>query len=383
MKSFSRRMLAAILCIVLTLTMLAACGNETPEATATNAAAPAAPAAPAVAATDADAEDGKYRIVNGYKVPKFEGSPDETYHMNVMVSGVEYWFPVYEMFKWCAWELGVKAVYGGTTEMDANKQIASFEQALAQKPAGIFCHPVNGDAFIAPINKAIDSGVPVVTFANDSPKSKRRVFITSDNVYEGQVCAQELAKALNEQGEIAMLENPGQTNHDIYMKSVQAELEKNYPNMKIVASAAPSQDTTKAYNASLSFIQAHPNLSAIITPEGPDALGAAQAAKEKGGKVLVLTRDLNEQILNMIKAGEVWGAINPDQGMQGYFGMLTLFVSKHTELVDPMSDYMIKNVNPVQLPYINNGMTVVTAENADAFYWDKYLKRRGTKGIDE
>ena len=170
MKSFSRRMLAAILCIVLTLTMLAACGNETPNAAAPNAAAPAAPAA-AAAATD----DSKFRDVNGYKVPKFEGSPDETYHMNVMVSGVEYWFPVYEMFKWCAWELGVKAVYGGTTEMDANKQIASFEQALAQKPAGIFCHPVNGDAFIAPINKAIDSGVPVVTFANDSPNSKRRV----------------------------------------------------------------------------------------------------------------------------------------------------------------------------------------------------------------
>jgi ribose transport system substrate-binding protein len=25
----------------------------------------------------------------------------------------------------------------------------------------------------------------------------------------------------------------------------------------------------------------------------------------------------------------------------------------------------------------------VTAENADDFYWDKYLKRRGTKGIEE
>jgi ribose transport system substrate-binding protein len=48
-----------------------------------------------------------------------------------------------------------------------------------------------------------------------------------------------------------------------------------------------------------------------------------------------------------------------------------------------MSDYKIKKVNPVQLPFIDNGMTVVTKENADAFYWDKYLKRQGTKGINE
>ena len=54
-------------------------------------------------------------------------------------------------------------------------QIATFEQVLAKKPAGIFVHPMNADAFIEPINKAIDSGVAIATFAADSPKSKRRL----------------------------------------------------------------------------------------------------------------------------------------------------------------------------------------------------------------
>lgn len=315
--------------------------------------------------------------------PKFQGKPDETYYMNVMVSGVEYWFPVYEMFKQCAWSLGVKSVYSGTPDYDVNKQIASFEQVLVKKPAGIFVHPMNADAFVVPINKAIDSGVPVVTFAADSPNSKRRVFITSDNVNEANVAAAALAKELNGQGEIACLENPGQSNHDLYIKSFIAAIEKKYPKMKVVARFASNQDTVKAYQAVLSMIQAHPNLDAVVTPEGPSCLGAAQAVKEKGLKVKVVTRDLNVKILDMIKAGEIWGAINPDQGMQGFFGMLTLFVSKHSELVDPMSDYKIKKVNPVQLPFVDNGMTVVTKENADAFYWDKYLKRRGTKGIEE
>ncbi len=41
----------------------------------------------------------------------FVGDPSETYYMCVMVSGVEYWFPVYEMMKEAGQQLGVKTVY--------------------------------------------------------------------------------------------------------------------------------------------------------------------------------------------------------------------------------------------------------------------------------
>jgi ribose transport system substrate-binding protein len=321
--------------------------------------------------------------VDKTSVGQFKGAADETYYMCVMVSGVEYWFPVYEMFKQCAWQLGVKSVYTGTPDYDVNKQIAVFEQILVKKPAGIFVHPMNADAFVTPINKAIDSGVPVVTFAADSPNSKRRVYITSDNVFEGQVAADALSKAIGGEGEIAILENPGQSNHDLYIKSFIAAIESKYPKIKIVARAATNQDTAKAYSTTLTMIQGHPKLKAVIMPEAASAQGAAQATKEKGGKVLVLTRDLNVKILDMIKAGEVWGSINPDQGNQGYFGMLTLFLLKHSNMIDPMSDWQQKKVSPVFLPFINNGMNVVTKANADYYYWDKYLKRRGTKGIQE
>ena len=70
----------------------------------------------------------------------FKCKPGETYYMNVMVSGVEYWFPVYEMMKQAAQSMGCKTVYTGTPEYDVNKQLASFEQILAKKPAGILLH---------------------------------------------------------------------------------------------------------------------------------------------------------------------------------------------------------------------------------------------------
>ncbi len=46
----------------------------------------------------------------------FRCKPGEKYVMNVMVSGVEYWFPVYEMFKQAGQQFGCETEYTGTPE---------------------------------------------------------------------------------------------------------------------------------------------------------------------------------------------------------------------------------------------------------------------------
>ena len=313
----------------------------------------------------------------------FKGDPSETYYMCVMVSGVEYWFPVYEMFKQAGQQLGVKTVYTGTPEYDVNKQLAVFYHILAKNPAGILLHPMNPDPFIEPINRAYEMGIPVVTFAADSPNSKRVSYITSDNVREGYFAADKIAELLGGKGEVATLQNPGQDNHDLRVKSFIKRIETKWPDIKVVAGAASNQDANKAYQATLTMAQAHPKLGAIFMPEATSAMGAAQAAKELGGKIKILNCDVNEKVLDMIKEGEIWGALNPNQGVQGYFGMLFLYLAKHSDMIDPMNDYKRMGYNPMQIPYADNGLALVTKDNADDFYWDKYLKRRGTKGIKE
>ena len=93
--------------------------------------------------------------------------------------------------------------------------------------------------------------------------------------------------------------------------------------------------------------------------------------------------DVNAKILDMIKSGEVFGSINPNQGVQGYMGMMMLFLAKNAQLIDPMNDAKRNGANPMAVPFLDNGLSVVNKANADDFYWDKYLTRRGTKGINE
>ena len=58
-------------------------------------------------------------------------------------------------------------------------------------------------------------------------------------------------------------------------------------------------------------------------------------------------------------------------------------LAKHADMIDPMNDYQRAGFNPMSIPYVDNGLAIVNKDNADDFYWDKYLKRRGTKGINE
>jgi ribose transport system substrate-binding protein len=313
----------------------------------------------------------------------FQGAPDEVYHMLVFVTGVEYWIPVYEMFKECGKQLGVKTVYSGTPEYDINKELTVFEQVVATNPTGIYLCPMQPDPFIEPINRAIESGIAITTFATDSPKSNRQIFITSDNVREGTYAANRLAEEIGGKGKLAVLRNPGQLNHDIRCDTFIKTIEENWPDIEIVADSASNQDPEKAYQAVLTMAQKDPDLGGVFMPEANSGMGAAQAAEELGGNIKVLCCDVNKQILDMIKAGQIWGAINPNQGMQGYFGMLTLFVTAHPELVDPMNEDKAMGKNPVTLPFVDNGLSIVTAENVDYYYLDKYLERRGSKGVAE
>jgi ribose transport system substrate-binding protein len=306
----------------------------------------------------------------------FKCKEGETYIMNVMVSAHPYWVPVYQGFKQAAEAMGCKTVFSGTPDYDITKQIASFEQDLVKQPAGILLHPMQSDPFIEPINRAIESGIEVVTFAADSPKSNRTAYITSDNVAEAKFAAEEIVKQVGESGEYAVLENPGQSNHDLRVTELISYMEANYPDMKLVGRQATNQDSNAAYRATASILQANPELDALWIPEAGSAEGAVAAVLEAKAKVLIMHADITPTTLEHIKAGNIHMALNPNQGVQGFMGFVTTFMAAHSEMFDPFNDYKVSGYNPMQVPFVDNGFAVITKENADSFDLNKYMEGR-------
>jgi ribose transport system substrate-binding protein len=319
-------------------------------------------------------------LVGGNSAAMAEGGlgceAGETYVMNVMVMGHPYWIPVFEGFKQAAEALGCQAVFSGTPDYDITKQIASFEQDLVTGPAGILLHPMQADPFVDPINRAIDGGISVTTFAADSPNSKRTAYVTSDNLAEARFAAEEIVRTVGDSAEYAVLENPGQSNHDLRVTALIAYMEENYPNMKLVGRQATNQDTNAAFTAVSAMLQANPDLAALWIPEAGSAEGAVAAVKAAGDSLMIIHADITPTTLEEIKAGNIHMALNPNQGIQGFVGFMNTFLGARPELVDPFNDYRESGFNPMQIPFVDNGFAVITKDNADSFVLETYMEGR-------
>ncbi len=331
--------------------------------------------APALAGTMALALMASPALAQDQKSPLM-CEPGETYIMNVMVSAHPYWVPVFEAFKQAANAFGCEAVFSGTPDYDISKQIASFEQDVVRQPAGILLHPMQSDPFIEPINQAMDQGIEIATFAADSPLSKRTAYITSDNHAEAKFAAEEIVKQRGETGKYAVLENPGQSNHDLRVTSLIAYMEQNYPGWELVGRQATNQDSTAAYRAMSAIVQANPELDAVWIPEAGSAEGAVAAILEAGADVLVMHADITPTMLEHIRAGNVHMALNPNQGIQGFMGFLAVHLAANSEVFEPFNDYKTSGYNPFQIPFVDNGFAVITKENADSFDLNAYMDGR-------
>jgi ribose transport system substrate-binding protein len=237
---------------------------------------------------------------------------------------------------------------------------------------------MKADPFIEPINSAIAGGTEVVTFAADSPDSNRTSYVTSDNRAEAAFAAEEIVKVVGESGEYAVLENPGQSNHDLRVTAFIDYMETNYPDMELVGRQATNQDVAKATQATASILQANPGLDAMWIPEAGSAEGAAVAVLEADADVLILHADITAATLDFIKDGTIHMSLNPNQGIQGYMGFVTLFMAAHPDLIDPFNDWEDSGFNPAQVPFIDNGFSVITKDNTDSFVLGEYMEGRST-----
>lgn len=295
----------------------------------------------------------------------FAGTKDQAYFMCVFLQGTYYWKGVYRGFKAVGDQLGVRTVFAGCDEFDVNAQLRVFEQIVAKKPKGIALSPMTPEIFKEPIDKAMAAGIKVTTFASDSPDSNRLTLITSDNLTEGKYAADFIAKKLGERGEIGIIERPNQTNHAKRVKAFMDRLEEKYPNMKVVTRATAEGDEAKAARVAVTMIKEHPDLAFIFCVAGVEGMGAGVGVKESGKPVKVFCYDADPPVIDMIKDGTIFAAIQPNTVNQGYWSMMCLFTAANN-LIDPVNDWKTANKSPLPT-IIDNGLDVVTKENCDSF----------------
>lgn len=297
----------------------------------------------------------------------FGADPNEEYYMVTFLSGIEYWKGCYKGFEDAGKLYGVKTVYAGAAEYDVNQAVTVFEQIIANKPAGIAVTCINPDAYMEPIKKAMDAGIPVVTFDADSPDSGRNAFLATGNKAAGATAAKYLAEALGGKGDVAVVTLPGQLNHEERTAGFVETIESSYPDMKVVQIGNGGGEQTSAAQAASGILQANPSVMGLFCTDATSGVGAVAAISETNRKdVKIVSFDTDKGTLDAIKDGSIEASIAQGTWNMGFWAFQMIFQLKHN-LINPTEGWAEKGINPLP-PYVDTGVSVVTKDNVDAFY---------------
>src|ERR1700724_1762759 len=158
---------------------------------------------------------------------------EEQYYLIAANVNLPYWQEAQAGLTDAAKEMGVKAEMDGPTTLSPKEELDSFQKAVALHPAGIMVSVTDLESFKAPIDAAIEQGIPVICLDSDAPDSKRVLFIGTDNFRAGQESAKRMADLLKGHGDIVLVTIPGQLNLEERVRGVNEALKK-YPGIKIV-----------------------------------------------------------------------------------------------------------------------------------------------------
>lgn len=215
-------------------------------------------------------------------------------------------------------ELGVDAevVCEGAMNGDVSQQVQIMEDLITRKVSGIAIGACDSDALTPYINKAVEAGIPVVSFDTDAPDSKRMGYIGTDNFKAGQAMGETLGEALNGKGnvicETGVVSQAGLIQR---IEGVQSVLDEKYPDIKIVQQQASGGDVSKALSDIENMITAAPDFDALIIMDAAGENGVT-AFKSRGwtkeDKILITFDDL-DPVIKGVKDGQIYATVTQGQ----------------------------------------------------------------------
>jgi ribose transport system substrate-binding protein len=261
-------------------------------------------------------------------------------------------------------KLGVEVDFQGAPDFNPVTQIPVLNAVIARKPDGILIAPTDKKQLIAPLKKAVDAGIKVLTvdtFIGDNGKYQTGSgdadfplsYVSSDNVNGGVVGADALAKAIGEKGTVYVSNvKPGISTTDQREQGFKEGMKK-YPNIKVLETQFNDDDANKAASQFAAVLARNPDLAGVFGANLFSAVGAANGVKaaKKSGIVNVVAFDCPESIINDVKGGTIDLAICQRPAEMGQVGV----------------EYMVKALNGEKVPTRwGTGYFVIDKKNADS-----------------
>jgi ribose transport system substrate-binding protein len=252
----------------------------------------------------------------------------------------------------------VEILWNAPASADQLKQKEILESFITQRVDGIAISSLNGDFLTDTINKAVDAGIPVVTWDSDAPKSKRYAFYGVDDFASGKIMGEEAVRLLNGKGKVAIITSYGATNLQRRLDGINEVLAKA-PGIQVVETYDIKEDIVRTAELISTGTNRYPDLSAWLSVGGWPVFTRNATAAIDPSKTKVISFDTIQPALDLLREGRVTVLLG-----QKYFG----WGSETVKLL-----YDIKQGKMPSSQIIDSGVDVVTKDNVDdyAAKWKK------------
>jgi ribose transport system substrate-binding protein len=201
----------------------------------------------------------------------------------------------------------------GPEQFDQTLQTPILNAVVQSKPDAIMMAPNDRRGMIAPIQAAIDAGVPVLCVDTTIDAEIQLGDVATDNVEGGRLAARGLAEQIGGAGKVFVVNvKPGISTTDQREQGFREALGNEFPNIEYLGQEYCQNIANIAAELTSARLQSDPDLAGIFGTNLFAAQGAAAAVRQQGlqGKVKLVgfdagptqVQDLRSEVVDLLIA---------------------------------------------------------------------------------
>ncbi|MFM9591168.1 sugar ABC transporter substrate-binding protein [Streptomyces scabiei] len=213
-----------------------------------------------------------------------------------------------------------------SADPNAGNQANLVQNAIDQKVDGIAITLAKPDAMKDVVAKATQAGIPVVGL-NSGLSDWQSLGLMSFFGQDESVAGEAFGKRLNEAGAkkaVCVVQEQGNVGLEQRCAGVKKTFEGDTQILNVTGTDMPSVKST--ITAKLKQDTA---IDYVVALGAPYALTAVQSVADAGSKAKVATFDLNKDLTDAIKSGDIQFAVDQQPYLQGYLAVDSLWLYKN------------------------------------------------------
>jgi simple sugar transport system substrate-binding protein len=226
--------------------------------------------------------------------------------------------------------------FTGSKDSNVAEMVNATNTAISAKADGIAVAVVDKDAFRGPVDKALDAGIPVVSYNADgarNDKGTNRLAYIGQGLYEsGFALGQRALDQGLDSGEVVgFIATPGALNIQPRIDGASDALKQSGKSIKF-SPVGTNADVTRGLSIIDAYAQGHPNLAGMLAVDAGSTQSVGQVVekykmRDKGLKVAG-GFDLVPETLKAIDGGSLDFTIDQQPYLQGFLPVLYLYLYK-------------------------------------------------------